>query len=385
MTPAPRRPVRVLHALKTLELGGAERNLYNLVRAFDPEQVQSHVAYSYGGEFEPLFRGAGVPLCKLSERNHKLASLETVLVEARLWAYLRRHRIDVVQTHNFNAHALALPAAKLAGAKVVEHVHDFRYIEPAVREAGGCRIAQFRHVTRFKGLSDRVVVLTTQNRDYLVRGGIADGSRVRVLRNGIPLDVPAPDGRAARARLGIPDAAEVLLTPVRMSPEKNVELLFRAAPLVAARRPDACFVLAGDGPLLEGHRARARAEGLERTMRFVGFQPETAELLAISRALVLPSFLELHPISILEALAAGVPVVASREAGCNADVFTSWRDAVLLDPRDPGAWASAIVRLLEEPETARGIAARGLELCRREFDVRVVARRFEALYRELVP
>ncbi len=378
-----RPPIRVLHVLKTLELGGAERNLFNLVRHFDPSRVEAHVAYCWGGQFEEAFRGAGVPLFKCSGRNHKLASLETPFTVARLRHYLRSRGIGIVQTHNFNAHIMALAAAKLAGARVIEHVHDFRYIEPAVREAGGCHVKQYRHIGRFRGFSDRVVVLTAQNRDYVVRHGLAAASRVRVIRNGIPLDSPRTPKAGVREALGIGPDRSVFLTPVRMSPEKNIDLIFRAAPMVAARRPDACFLLAGDGPLLEAYRARARRDGLEGVLRFVGFYPETQDLLAFSRALVLPSFLELHPIAILEALAAKVPILAAPEAGCNAEVFTNWRDAVLLDPREPGPWADALVRLLEDGELARGIAERGYELCRLQFDVRRAARDFEALYEEL--
>jgi len=375
--------IDVLHLIQTLRLGGAERNLYNLVRAMDAGAVRNHVGYCYGGEFEPLFSRADIRLFKYSKKIHKFKSAETFFAVIRTLLYVRRHHIRVIHTHNFNGHMLGLIAARLSGAKLIEHVHDFRYIEKEDREEGQSFVKQFDFVYRLKGQSDRVVVLTRQNADFLLKNRLYGPDRVRLIRNGIPLDEPVPSGEGLRKKLDISPGSPVLLTPVRMSKVKNLDLLFGVAPVVAARFPEVLFLAAGDGPMLDAYRERARKEGLEKNLRFIGFYPETRELLAVSDVMLLPSFLELHSIAILEALSMKVPVVISRGVGCNSEVFHDWQDGVLLDPFSAKEWSEALTTLLEDPGKRRAIGERGYALCRENFDMPQTARKFEALYAEL--
>lgn len=374
----------VLHLIQTLQLGGAERNLYNLVRNMRSNTVQNHVGYCYGGEFEALFRRAGIKLFKYSDKLHKIKSLETLFAALRTVVYLRRNNIRIIHTHNFNGHVLGLIVAKLSGVKLIEHVHDFRYIEKEQREEGQSFVKQFDFIYKMKGRSDRVVVLTQQNVDFLLKNGISSSDRIRLIRNGVSMDEPFPPGDGLREKLDIPAHCAVLLTPVRISKVKNIDIFFRMVPDVLKQFPDAVFVVSGDGPMLNDYRERACREGLEKNLRFIGFYPETLELLAITNILVLPSFLELHSIAILEALSMKVPVVVSRGVGCNSEIFHQGQDALLLDPFSPDEWTEAIVGLLRDPARQRAIGEKGFILCRDHFDVRQAAVKFEELYAELV-
>ena len=132
------KKIRVLHIIKTLSLGGAETNLLNLVYAMNENQlVEAHVAYSWGGEIEERFLQNGVRLFKYSDENHRIKSLATLGIVFRLAKYILQHDIHIVHTHVFNAHVWGALAARLTGRKVVEHVHDFRYIDLKDRERGG--------------------------------------------------------------------------------------------------------------------------------------------------------------------------------------------------------------------------------------------------------
>src|SRR5437870_1870925 len=122
------RKIRVLHIIKTLNLGGAETNLFNLVNAMDPGKFEAHVAYSFGGEIETRFKRAGVRLFKYAEGSHRVRSLASLAIILRLMRYILANDIDMVHTHIFNAHVWGLIAAKLTGRRVIEHVHDFRYL-----------------------------------------------------------------------------------------------------------------------------------------------------------------------------------------------------------------------------------------------------------------
>ncbi len=257
----------VLHVIKTLELGGAETNLRNLMEAFDPEKFEHHVAYSFGGELEAFFRNKpSVKLYRFSGRKHRMGEPYSLVIILKLWRYILRHRIRIVHTHNFNAHFWAVYAAKLAGAKVVEHVHDFRYFEPRELERRKGDANLNRYIRVFRGLSDRVVVLTGQNLDFLVRNGFYPRGKVVIIPNGIPLPQAAPRPET--------DGRPVVLVASRMAPTKNIELVLDVAPRVLNEVPDAVFLIAGNGELLESFKKQAADKGLGAGVRFMGFRPD---------------------------------------------------------------------------------------------------------------
>lgn len=375
--------IRVLHIIKNFGLGGAETNLLNLVRALDRTRFEVHVAYSSRGQVQPQFEKEDLAFFQYARSDHKIKSPATIAIVARLVRYLREQRIDIVQTHNFNAHVWGLISAKLAGAKVLEHVHDFRYMEEAEYRRRRGPVRQFRYIRWFKNKSDRVVVLTRQNARFLLENRYYPASKVREIRNGISLGMSRPDRPASRAKLGIPPDIPVILTPARLSQEKNIGLVIDIAPSVLREAPDALFVIAGEGPQRPALEEQVRRRGVSSSVRFVGFCGDIREWLAASDVLLLPSFLELHSIAILEALSMSVPVVASSGVGCNDEMFRHGHNGFLLDPFFSRGWAEAIAGLLKDPARRREVGERGRALCREQFDMRDVAKKFERLYVEL--
>jgi glycosyltransferase involved in cell wall biosynthesis len=376
--------IKILHVIKTFNLGGAETNLFNLVRAFDLEKVENHIAFSTGGEIEERFRREDLRLFRYAAHDHKIKSLATLAIVWRLAQYIKKNGIDIVHTHNFNAHLWGLWAAKLAGAKVVEHVHDFRYLDldEFTRRRG--TVFQFRYIRYFKNTSDRVVVLTRQNVTYLTQHGFYPAQKIREIKNGIPLESREYDALAVRSKWKIPSDSPVVFTSARMSPEKNIDLILKVAPEVIRQIPNVRFVISGDGPLLEGLKKECAASGIEANVYFPGFYQDIHEFLSIADVYWLPSFLELHSIAILEALSMKVAALVSQQVGCNSDVLTDGKDAVLRDPFKVEGWAEALIGLLKDKERRSAIAENGYQLCRKRFDIRMVAQQFEDLYAELV-
>jgi glycosyltransferase involved in cell wall biosynthesis len=376
----------VLHVIKTLELGGAETNLRSLMRHFDMGKYEHHIAYSFGGELEKVFAGMpDVRLYKFSEKKHKNSSPMSLVIIAKLAAYIFSKKIRVVHTHNFNAHFWGAYAAKLAGAKLVEHVHDFRYFEPAEleRRKGGSNLN--RHIAKFKGMSDRVIVLTEQNRRFLIEKGFYPAEKVRIIPNGIPIP---PDiiskRREVAEQFGYPEDAPMVLVPIRLAPTKNPALALRIAPEIARRAPGAVILIAGDGELKDELHAQVKKLGVGGTVKFVGFQNDVARLLAAADVFLLPSFLELHSISVLEALSLGVPVVCSSGVGCHDQMFREGENALLRDPFQDEGWAEAVVSLLKDSARREKIGKNGLALCRELYDIRKTTRSFEELYAGLL-
>ncbi|MBL8014507.1 MAG: glycosyltransferase [Candidatus Omnitrophica bacterium] len=381
--------IKVLHIIKTLGLGGAEVNLLNLLSFMDQRQFELHVAYSYGGELEPKFLEAGIKLCKYAEKDHKVKSFATVGIVARLVEYIRKHKIQIVHTHTFSAHIWGAAAAKLTGCRIVEHVHDFRYLEPEdfVRRRGFNN--QYKFIKYFKNVSDRVVVLTRQNQEFLLQEGIYPLSRIREYQNGIPLtSVPAHPGRKERDAIlqefGLDKNALIVLTPIRVAPEKNADLVIRIAAQVVKRVPNAVFLIAGDGPLFQEVSQEIEKRNLTANVKLIGYYAQIGRLLEGADIFLLPSFLELHSIAILEAMSKAVAVVISKDVGCNSEFIRDWENGILLDPFADDGWAEAIVALCENENLRRKIGEAGLATCREKFDIKDAAARFVDLYQDLV-
>lgn len=382
------KKIKILHIIKTLGLGGAEVNLLNLLKAFNSNAFELHVAYSYGGELEPKFKEAGIRLCKYAEGDHRVKSLATIGIVARLSAYILQNKIDIIHTHTFSAHIWGSMAAKLTGRRIIEHVHDFRYLEPVdfARRRGFNN--QYKFIRYFKNVSDRVVVLTRQNRDFLVTQGIYPSQRIREYQNGIPLSSVPEDKevtrRSLRKKFDLSDDALVVLTPIRIAPEKNADLIVRTAADVIRRVPNAVFLIAGDGPLAQDIQLEVQRKGLAGHVKFIGYHADIGKLLDASDVFLLPSFLELHSIAILEAMSRAVAVVISKDVGCNSEFIRDWDNGVLLDPFSDAGWGDALAALLQNESLRRKIGEAGLQTCREKFDIKDAAARFEGLYRELI-
>jgi glycosyltransferase involved in cell wall biosynthesis len=233
-----------------------------------------------------------------------------------------------------------------------------------------------------------VIVLTQQNRQYVVDHGIYREERIREVPNGVPMDMDglgnAENAGRLKSRFGISSESPVILTTARIAPMKNIDLIFRIAPSVVQRFPDAVFVIAGAGPQLEEFRAKSRAMGLEKFVYMTGFHSRIDDLLGIADIFLLPSFLELHSLAILEAMSAKKPVVVSKDTGCNSEFIRDWENGVLLDPFQDTGWAEAVIRLLKSPELRQKMGQNGYETCKEKFEIKRTAREVEKIYGELI-
>jgi glycosyltransferase involved in cell wall biosynthesis len=166
-----------------------------------------------------------------------------------------------------------------------------------------------------------------------------------------------------------------VLTPARLHQQKGHAYLLTAAALV----PDATFVLAGDGPLRAELEQRARELGVAGRCLFLGERADVPDLLAAADLFLLPSLWEGLPLSVLEAMAAGRPVVATAIGGTD-EAVTDGVTGLLVPPRDPAAIAAAIARLRDDPGLAERLAAAGRARVEREFSSRATAERVMRIY-----
>ncbi len=346
-----------------------------------------HIGYSFGGEIERDFIKAGARLFKYAKHNHRVQSLASLLIVGRIWWYLVSNKIDLVHTHTFSGHIWGALAAKLAGKKIIEHVHDFRYCDPQelVRRRGVNK--QYRFIRLFQNISDRVIVLTKQNFDFLIKGKYYPANKVIEQQNGIPMSsfaVSQDERITITARLGIRSDAQIILTPVRVAPEKNVDLILRIAAAVKKANPNVIFLIAGDGPLFKEYKDFVEGKHFGEYVKFIGFYRDIRQLLAVSDIMLLPSFLELHSIAILEAMSMKVPVVVSADVGCNSEFIEDGKNGMLCDPFTENGWVEAITRLLSDKSYQQLVGQAGYQTCVQMFDIKITADKFSKLYYELM-
>jgi glycosyltransferase involved in cell wall biosynthesis len=256
----------------------------------------------------------------------------------------------------YNGGRWVLLAALLAGVpSIVCTIHV------APRELQGWKIRADRAL--MSRAVNRYIAVSQASRERLVRFlGLAPSS-VTVVPNAVELgrfDAPAAPARAAiRAAWGIPTAAPVLGSLARLSPQKGLTYLVTAMPSILAAHPDTYALVVGEGYLREELEAQARSLGVDQRMLFVGYHANTVDYLRAMDLFVLPSLYEGMPLSILEAMGAGLPVVATAVDGTPEAVLDG-ETGLLIPAADPAALATAIDALLADPDRAArmGLAGR---------------------------
>lgn len=292
---------------------------------------------------------------------------------ARLRRLLLRERADVLHTHtHFSLNIVGRVAARFAGARVVAHMH----IENVFRNDPLARPIQVTIDNRTAQLCAWIVAVSDATRASLVAQGYPPDRTVTV-HNGIDAHEPVPP-----AVLDPPPAGPVLLEIGRLCDVKGQREAIAALALLA--RGDVTLLLAGED-LESGGAYRSALErqaadlGLGERVRFLGRRDDVSALLAAAAALVLPSWIEGLPLVVLEAMAAGLPVVATSVGG-TPEAVVDGETGLLVPPRDVPALAAAIDALVADPERARGMGEAGRRRARERFDASTAAQRILGFY-----
>ena len=379
--------VKVLHVINTLDGGGAEMNVVRLVQYADRARVQSHLAYCGTWPLEAAVSECGLATFRMDETLRRVKSLATPRIIARLFGYIRKHKIDVVHTHLFNAHAWGAIAAHLARVKVLEHVHDHRYVDGRLLVQRGLpRTRQYDRAPYLAKLSHRIVVLTNQNREYVLERVGIRASKVLVIPNGLPPRCVLPNAQARtalRRALNIPHDTIVLLGVGRLADEKNFAVFISALELLRGEVSGLRALILGEGPARASLQRQIDHAGLTGTCQLVGYRTDVQMYYDSADIFVQPSTVELQSLAMLEAMQAGLPVVVSQGVGCNDELLTQADSGFLVHPNRPELWADCIRMLSRQPALRARVGEKGKALVDRRCDIRYVSRRFETLYEEL--
>jgi glycosyltransferase involved in cell wall biosynthesis len=385
-------PVRVLRVIARLNMGGPALHVAYLTaglaeRGYETTLVAGSLAR---GEDSMAFVAdeLGIEVERLEELHREISPVRDAVAILRLARLMRRVRPHILHTHTAKAGAVGRLAALLAGdARPPIVVHTFHghvlrgYFDPL-------RTAGFRLLERWLATkTTALVAVSPQVRDDLVALGVAPRERFVVVRLGIELEqrvAAERDGRGESRRvLGIgPDRFAVGWIG-RMTGVKRTDDVLRAFRRLRDRGVDACLCMVGDGPDRPAVERRAHELGIMRDTLFLGYQEEVAPYYAAFDAMILPSINEGTPVSALEALAAGRPVVATRVGGV-PDVVREGENGFLVDAGDVDALADRLARLAADPELRELLGAAGRARVVPRYSVERLVDDIDLLYRSLL-
>jgi glycosyltransferase involved in cell wall biosynthesis len=359
--------MRVLHLRASGGVYGAERVISALAGEQARLGIEPHVAClepRAGGPFQASLARAGIAAHALPDRGGVDPAAAAGLV-----GLVRRVAPDVVHSHGYKTDVLAaLLGPALGRPCLVATNHNWTGETRALRVYERLDAIALR---RF----DLVVAVSRAVAAELAAAGIR---RLTVIANGIPIAPPPTDPGRLRRELGLAPAAPLVGYVGRLSPEKGVRDLLDA--MAASPVAGVHLALVGEGPLREELARTIRARGLARRVHLVGRREDAADLLAGLDALVLPSHREGTPMVLLEAMAAGVPAVATAVGGV-PDVVGNGESGILVPPRDAAALAVAIRRVTEDAALRRRLGDEAARTVRARFDAAGMARRYAEAYR----
>ena len=365
----PNGAVRVMHVVCELQPGGMEFGVVKLVNGLDAHHVRSAICSTRpAGTLKGLLQ-PGIPVYEFRRREGNDPRLVW-----QLYRLFRRERPDIVHTHAWGTLIEGLVAARLARVPVVIH-----------GEHGTLQLRPYQRWVQRRAWSkiDRVLSVSSRLAERMSRETGFPVDRIETIRNGVDVQRFGRVTRAdARLVLGLAADDTVIGTVGRLVPVKDHASLLTALQLLQRQDLRPTLVIAGDGPLRDSLVQRARELGVEAQVRLLGHRPDVETVLAALDLFVLPSASEGMPNSVLEAMAAHLPVVATRVGGAD-EVVEGDVTGVLVPPGSPERLAEALAALLGNPDRRHAMGTAARERAEAEFALDTMVRRYEMLYMHL--
>jgi len=358
--------VKVLHVDTGRTWRGGQQQVLYLHRGLSGLGVESHLVCSSRGELLERARHEGLPARGLPLRGEwDLASAWRLGREAR--------RLGATVLHAHSSHALTLCLLAQPWAGKVSLVATRRVDFPPARQP----------LNRWKYRSPKRLVAISRAIWEIMEGFGVPTERLRLVHSGVDMGRVLPgSGQGFRRELGVGEDELLVGNVAHLADHKGQRYLVDAVPLVLRAFPRARFVIVGEGELAADLRARAAALNLGDRLVFTGFRPDVPAILDALDLFVMPSHLEGLGTVVMDALAAGKPVVAAAAGGI-PEIIENGSHGLLVPPRDPEALAGAIVRLLRDPDLSARLATDGLRRVRDTFSVEAMVAGNLAVYREL--
>jgi len=369
-----RRSPRVLHLVSSGGLYGAEQVILNLARS---ENVISYVGALYNTHkpnLEVIDEAKKLGLTTVVFNSVGRVDVQTIF---QIRHFLKNNEIDILHTHNYKVDIIGFAAALKSRTHWLATNHVWQPISARMR----LYITVDALVLRF---AKRVVAVSDEIRDDLISTNVRP-DRIRVIGNGINFDhfAQTRPTETLRVELGIRDRDVVVTIVGRLSPEKGHRAFLEAARRISVDRANVKFLVVGDGPLKDELCAEAARLGLDGRIVFAGFRQDMPEVYALSDILVSASSIEGLPMTILEAMASRVPIVATRVGGVPG-VIKDGETGVLVESQDAEALKAGIESLIDDPPKRGRLSRAAFEFVRTNHSYERMCEKYRLTYEEVM-
>jgi glycosyltransferase involved in cell wall biosynthesis len=378
--PKPLRKYRIAYLIDGLSMGGAERLMVPILEHLSQDHLEAYVCALQSKDGNPMaeeIRALGIPVDCLNIKY--LRELNAI---PRLIKYLRGIKADLVHTQLEAANILGNISAKILRLPSVCTIHVLPSLDVKTKTKLHQRVEWFvlRH------FCDRVISVSEGARQYHLEISGTSSDQVTTIYNGIDLSGflqmdHVVERALARTELGIPSTANVLVTVAVLRPPKGIQFMIRALPEILASHPNTYYLIVGDG----SHRSALVEEvdkaGMNKRVIFAGMRKDVPRWLAASDVFVLPTLTEALPTVLAEAMAAKLPIVASRVGGI-PEMIANGQNGFLVEPEDGDGLVKACNHLLEHPEKRLDMGMEGWKTVRQKFSIERQVEQLKELYVE---
>ena len=374
----PSRKYKIAYLIDGLSMGGAERLMVPILKHLSRAHFDPYVCAMQSKDGNPMadeIRALGVPVECLNIKH--LRELDAI---PRLTHYLKSIRADLVHTQLEAANILGNISAKLLRLPSVCTIH----VMPSLDVKTKMKMHQKVEWFTLRHFCDRVISVSEEARQYHIKISGSSEEQVTTIYNGIDLSAfsdmdYARERRSVRAELGIPLDADVLVTVAVLRPPKGIQFLIRAMPAILASHPNTYYLIVGSGSHREALMEEVGKAGVSERVVFAGMRKDVPQLLAASDIFVLPTLTEALPTVLAEAMAARLPLIASRVGGI-PEMITNGQNGFLTEPEDLKGLASACIHLLKNRDERAAMSAEGWRIVHQKFSIERQVEQLRDLY-----
>jgi glycosyltransferase involved in cell wall biosynthesis len=376
----PSRKYKIVYLIDGLSMGGAERLMVPVLKHLSRAHFDPYVCAIQSKDGNPMadeLRALGVPVECLNIEH--LRDLEAI---PRLTKYLKRIGADLVHTQLEAANILGNISAKLLRLPSVCTIH----VMPPLDVKTKTKLHQKVEWFTLRHFCDRVISVSEEARRYHLAISGTPERQVTTIYNGIDV-APfsnidyASERSSVRAELRIPLDAYVLVTVAVLRPPKGIQYMMRAMPSILASHPNTYYLIVGSGTHREALMEEVSKAGVNKRVVFAGMRKDIPQLLAASDIFVLPTLTEALPTVLAEAMAARLPLIASRVGGV-PEMITEGQNGFLVKPEDLEALSNACIRLLKNPDERAAMGAEGWRIVNQKFSIERQVEQLRDLYLE---
>ena len=366
----------ILWLIDGLGMGGAERLMEPYLRYLDKTKFNPRVCVLQERDGNPMaerIQQLGIPVDLLP-----ISRLRQVNNIPRLREYMRQHHIHLVHTQLEFSNTLGTIAARMQQIPALCTLHTFEEQNQTAKTTWHVRLMW----QVLRGFSQQIIAVSEEVRQYHIRFARFAPDRIITLYNGIDLSRFQSSAGDIRSELGISEDTLVLLTIAVLREAKGIQYMIDAMPFIETAVPDVTYVVVGDGAYGPSLRQLAQEKN-DPHILFTGARQDIPELLAASDLFVLPTLLDALPTVLIEAMAAGKPIIATRVGGV-PEIVEQGHNGLLVSPMQSKELAEACVQLLQDKPSRIEMGQLGQELARQRFDIHTQAKKLGNIYEAIL-